>query len=134
MTSETTNEAIADSLIESADSIDDSLLKDGHDLQELAAKTVYSTFYYFSYGVCFVGHLVGKTIPKDGVVGHGLRDGAAAAKESVDRITAPKSKEADGFSEPIELGSGDGEEAPAPAAKAPKAKKTAPVTKKARAK
>ena len=94
---------IADSLEEAAANIENTLLDEGGDIKEFASKTVYSTFYYFSYGVCFVSFLAGKVIPKNGVVGQGLRDGAAAAKDAVDRIAPETHQIDDAFESPIDL-------------------------------
>jgi len=127
--SETTAEHmndIADSLDEAAMSLDESMLSEGGDLKEFASKTVYSTFYYFSYGVCFVGYLAGKVVPKGGVVGQGLRDGAEAAQEAVDRITTQDAED-DGFGEPVAL-----EQKPKKTARKPAAKKTATTTRRRR--
>lgn len=100
-THETTMNDIADGLDEVSENIDGSVLHEGNELQEFASKTVYSTFYYFSYGVCFVGLLAGKAIPKTGVIGQGLRDGSQAAREAVERITSQPAALKDDFEEPI---------------------------------
>lgn len=93
---------IADSLDEAALSLDEQMMNTSTEIKEFASKTVYSTFYYFSYGVCFVGYLAGKVVPKSGIVGQGLRDGADAAHEAVDRMTSGSGND-DGFGEPIAL-------------------------------
>lgn len=115
-------EELAENLEEAASSIDETLLEEGNELKEFAAKTVYSTFYYFSYGVCFVGLLAGKVIPKTGLIGQGLRDGAAAARDSVERITTKPDAISEGFGESISLEE-DEESEPEPVKK-PVAKRT----------
>jgi len=130
-TPDTTMNDIADSLDEAADNLGSGLLPGGGEIQEFASKTVYSTFYYFSYGVCFVGYLAGKVIPKTGVVGQGLRDGSEAAREAVERVTSSSHTLEAEFGDPIPLDASD-EEKPQPkvakrkpSAKPRRAKKTA---------
>jgi len=118
---------IADSLDE-ADNLDSGLLHEGSEIQEFASKTVYSTFYYFSYGVCFAGYLAGKVIPKTGVVGQGLRDGSEAAREAVERVTSKAHSLDAEFGDPLPLDASDEEEP------RPKAAKRKPAAKPRRPK
>ena len=52
----------------------------------LVSKTVYSVCYYVSYGVVFPSLWVASLIPTDNAMGHGLSDGATAAREKVDAV------------------------------------------------
>lgn len=93
--------SIADSLEEASEHIEfaEALETDKSHAAEILEKTAYSTFYYFSYGVCFAGFLAGKLIPKEGLVAQGLQDGADAAKEAVDRISSHDDDEFSDFEE-----------------------------------
>ena len=47
------------------------------------SKTVYTTCYYSSYGVVFPVLLLVNVLPLENAVGHGLADGARAARDAV---------------------------------------------------
>ena len=49
----------------------------------VVSQTVYSTCYYFSYGVVFPTMFVVSFIPKNNALVHGLVDGARAASDAV---------------------------------------------------
>jgi hypothetical protein len=49
-----------------------------------ARKTVYSGFYYVSYGVVFSALLVGNLLPSNNAMGEGVHDGALAARKDFD--------------------------------------------------
>lgn len=51
----------------------------------VVGRAVYGTVFYVSYGVVFSVLLVGKLIPGSGLIGRGLRDGAAAAQSDFER-------------------------------------------------
>jgi len=55
-------------------------------------KTVYSGFYYATYGVVFSSLMIASLIPSDNAMGEGIRDGAEAARKSFDerRIEAAR--------------------------------------------
>jgi len=90
-------ESVASSLEEASQTLEmtESTTTEETNVNELVAKTVYSTFYYFSYGVCFAGFFAAKLIPTDGIVGQGLRDGATAAKDAVERLSEAKTETGD---------------------------------------
>ncbi len=52
---------------------------------EVLCKTVYSACYYLSYGVVYSSLLLASAIPMDNVMGAGLRDGAGAARDAVQK-------------------------------------------------
>jgi len=49
-----------------------------------ARKTVYSGFYYLTYGVVYGTLFVGSLIPSNNAMGEGVHDGAAAARKDFD--------------------------------------------------
>lgn len=49
-----------------------------------ARKTVYSGFYYLTYGVVYSALFVGSLIPANNAMGEGVHDGAAAARKAFD--------------------------------------------------
>ena len=65
------------------------------------SKSIYATCYYLSYGVVFPTLLVASVIPMNNPIGHGITDGAAAAKDAVqhlkDRRAAAKAASQDAF-------------------------------------
>ena len=46
------------------------------------AKTVYVAAYYASYGVVFAAVTVSRMMPSENALAHGIRDGAAAARDA----------------------------------------------------
>jgi putative methionine-R-sulfoxide reductase with GAF domain len=49
-----------------------------------ARKTIYSGFYYVTYGVVYSTLFVGSLIPSNNAMGEGVHDGAAAARKDFD--------------------------------------------------
>lgn len=47
----------------------------------MVRKSVYSGFYYGSYGVVFGALVVSRLVPSNNAIGDGIRDGAVAARE-----------------------------------------------------
>lgn len=45
-------------------------------------KSIYSGFYYVTYGVVFSSLMIGNLIPSDNAMGEGVHDGAAAARKA----------------------------------------------------
>lgn len=60
----------------------------------IVSQTVYSTCYYFSYGVVFPTMLVVSFIPKNNALVHGLVDGARAASDAVTDLRASRANAA----------------------------------------
>lgn len=83
------------------------------------SKSVYATCYYLSYGVVFPTLLVASVIPLNNPVGHGLTDGAAAAKDAVEHLNqrraAMKAARKQALDEMAAAQAGNGGAAPAPA-------------------
>jgi putative methionine-R-sulfoxide reductase with GAF domain len=52
------------------------------EIGKFLSKTVYGGFYYLSYGVVFGSLIVGKLIPKNSAMAHGIHDGAIAARDA----------------------------------------------------
>jgi len=53
-----------------------------------ASKAVYGTFYYASYGVVFSALTVAHVIPMNNIMGRAIKDGAADAKQAVEKSEA----------------------------------------------
>jgi hypothetical protein len=51
-------------------------------MKPAVSKGVYSFCYYVSFGAVYASHLAMEVLPPDSMVRHGLRDGAAAAREA----------------------------------------------------
>lgn len=49
------------------------------------SKAVYNTFYYSSYYVTFAALTVAKALPLDNAAGHGMHDGAVAARDALQK-------------------------------------------------
>ncbi|MDD5033147.1 MAG: hypothetical protein PHE55_00180 [Methylococcaceae bacterium] len=66
----------------------------------IVARAVYKTCYVISYGVVFGSLLIAKLIiPKNSVVDNGLRDGAVAAREAIDKEVEILADESEVFAE-----------------------------------
>ena len=55
------------------------------------SKAVYGTFYYASYGVVFSALTVARLTPMNNVMGRAIKDGAADAKQAVEKSEAASS-------------------------------------------
>jgi hypothetical protein len=55
-------------------------------IQRSVSQCVYAGCYYVSYGIVFPTVFVASFVPMDNPFGHGLIDGAAAARDSVNQI------------------------------------------------
>jgi len=58
--------------------------------QRIFSKSVYATCYYLSYGVVFSSLLVAGLVPKQTPIYFGFVDGAAAANDSIKKMTSQR--------------------------------------------
>lgn len=71
-------EAVKDATADAAEAA----AKAPEEIRKLLSRTVYGGFYYLSYGAVFSALTLARLIPKNSAVARGIRDGAAAARET----------------------------------------------------
>jgi hypothetical protein len=70
-------------------------------ISQFLSKAVYNTCYYSSYYVTFTALTIAKLLPLDNAAGHGLHDGATAAKDALHTADQQAAARAAGESLPV---------------------------------
>ncbi len=83
-------------VVEEAATVEESKVKVG-----AVSRAVYKAFYAASYGVVFGSLLVGKLIPKNGVIETALHDGATAAHEAFEELEKERLSKVEEALEPV---------------------------------